>query len=214
MKISIGIVDDKKLFLKSLASLINAFDEFETVIDSLGGEDFLKNVPSLKKLPDIVLLDVFMPGMTGQETAHRISKLYPEIRIVALSENDEDTIIINMLNAGCCSYLLKDIHPEMLRTALLEIQYKGFYNADVANINFRRLILNEKNREKCQFSERERLFLKLACSDKTYKQIAQEMHLAERTIDGYREAIFEKLNVQSRVGMALEAIRRGLVSLK
>jgi DNA-binding NarL/FixJ family response regulator len=130
---------------------------------------------------------------------------------VALSQNDSDKTIIGMIKAGCCAYLLKDTHPNELEKALHEIYTTGFYNADASNINFRRLLQFEKDALK--ITDKEKMFLQLACSDRTYKQIAAEMFLSERTIDGYRESLFQKLNVQSRVGMALEAIRRELVSL-
>jgi DNA-binding NarL/FixJ family response regulator len=132
---------------------------------------------------------------------------------VALSMKDDDTTIINMIRAGCCAYLLKDIHPNELEKALLEINKSGYYNADASNLNFRRLLKKKDEDEKLAITEKELAFLKLACSDLTYKQIADKMHLAERTIDGYRESLFNKLNVQSRVGMVLEALRRELISL-
>lgn len=212
MKINIGIVDDHQLFLKSLSILIESFPAFNIVLDALNGESLLNKLAAASIKPDILLLDVNMPVMDGTQTAEAISKKYPEIKLVALSMKDDDTTVINMIKAGCCAYLLKDIHPNELEKALTEIHFKGYYNADVSNINYRRLILKTKEDE-IVFSEREKIFLKLACSDLTYKQISLQMHLSERTIDGYREALFEKLNVQSRVGMVLEALRRNLVSL-
>ena len=133
------------------------------------------------------------------------------MKLVALSMNDNDTVIIEMIKAGCCAYLLKETHPDELEKALQEIHIKGFYNGDVSNINFRRLLLAEK--EAIHITEKEKQFLQHACSDLTYKQIAALMFLSERTIDGYREILFGKLKVQSRVGLAMEAIRRGLVTL-
>ena len=122
--------------------------------------------------------------------------------------NDSDKAIIAMIKAGCCAYLLKDTHPTELEKALHEIHLKGFYNSDTHNINFRRLLQVEN--EAPVITEKEKIFLQYACSDMTYKQIAFEMKLSERTIDGYRMTLFQKLNVQSRVGLALEAIRRDL----
>jgi DNA-binding NarL/FixJ family response regulator len=212
MKIKIGIADDHQLFLKSLSILINSFPSFEIVLDALNGESLLKKLEAVKDHPDILLLDVNMPIMDGAKTAAAISAKYPAIKLVALSMKDDDTSVINIIKSGCCAYLLKDIHPNELEKALNEIHIKGYYNADVSNINYRRLI-RKTNEEPIFFSEKERTFLKLACSDKTYKQISSEMNLAERTIDGYRESLFEKLNVQSRVGMVLEALRRDLVTL-
>ncbi len=212
MKINIGIVDDHQLFLKSLSVLIESFPTFKIVLDALNGEGLLNKLATAETLPDILLLDVNMPVMDGASTATIISSKYPEIKMIALSMKDDDVSVIKMIKAGCCAYLLKDIHPDELEKALNEVYTKGYYNADVSNINYRRLIL-KTNEQEIVFTERERTFLKLACSDLTYKQIAMQMHLSERTIDGYREALFQKMNVQSRTGMALEALRRNLVSL-
>jgi len=209
--ITVGIADDERLFVKSLATLINTFPRFKTVIDALSGEDLLHTLETGTVQPDIILLDVNMKGIDGIETATRISQKFPVIKLAALSMKDDNTTIISMLKAGCCAYLVKDINPDELEKALDEISMKGYYNADAANINYRRLIMQNKKEESLQLTEREKSFLQLACSDMTYKQIAAQMHLSERTIDGYRDSIFEKFNVQSRVGMAMEAIRRKLV---
>lgn len=213
MNIKIGIVDDHQLFLKSLSLLISGFKDFTIVVEALNGKDLLDKMQLKKVEPDILLVDVNMPVMNGIATAEHFAEHHPLIKIVALSMKDDDTTIIAMLKAGACAYLLKDIHPDTLEKALLEIYNSGFYNADTANINYRRLLQHNLKEPPLKLSEKESQFLQLACSDQTYKQIAAEMHLSERTIDGYREALFQKLNVQSRVGMALEAIRRNLVSL-
>jgi len=153
-----------------------------------------------------------MPRIDGVETAKRVNRLYPQVKMAALSMKDEDSTIIRMLQAGCSAYLLKDIHPNELEKALAELSTRGYYNADKFNLSHRRFV--SKNKEEIVLlTEREKQFLRLACSDLTYKQVASEMLLSERTIDGYREALFEKLSVKSRVGMALEAIRRNLVVL-
>ena len=209
--ITVGIADDERLFVKSLATLINTFPRFKTVIDALSGEDLLHTLETGTVQPDIILLDVNMKGIDGIETANRISQKFPVIKLAALSMKDDNTTIISMLKAGCCAYLVKDINPDELEKALDEISMKGYYNADAANINYRRLIMQNKKEQSLQLTEREKSFLQLACSDMTYKQIAAQMHLSERTIDGYRDSIFEKFNVQSRVGMAMEAIRRKIV---
>lgn len=211
--VTIGVTDDEQLFVKSLALLINTFNRFTTVLEALSGEDLLKKLDAGVQQPDILLLDVNMKLMDGIQTAARVAQQFPSIKLVALSTKDDDTTIINMLKAGCCAYLVKDIHPNELEKALDEINNKGYYNADAANINYRRLMLHDQKQDGIQLTDREKSFLQLACSDLTYKQIAAQMHLSERTIDGYREAIFEKFNVQSRVGMAMEAIRRKIVAI-
>lgn len=214
MKVNIGIADDHQLILKSVATLINSFENFEVIMEALNGEELLKKLHCALIKPDIILLDVGMPKKNGIETARELANSYGFIKTVALSMMDDDITIIKMLRAGSCAYLLKDIHPTELEKALIEVNEKGYYNADAANINYRRLIARASDNDGgMQITEKEKKFLQLACSDLTYKQIASEMSLAERTIDGYRESLFQKLNVKSRVGMALEALRKGLVEL-
>ena len=213
MNITLGITDDHQLFLKSLSLLISSLQDFTIVAEAMNGRDLIDKLEAKKIEPDIILLDVNMPVMDGKETAEYLTKKYPAIKLVALSMKDDDDTIISMIKAGCCAYLLKDIHPDELDKALHEIYKKGYYNADAANINYRRLLQHQQKQEELHLSDKEKEFLQLACSDATYKQIAATMHVSERTVDGYRENLFKKLNVQSRTGMALEAIRKNLVSL-
>jgi DNA-binding NarL/FixJ family response regulator len=213
MNITLGIADDHQLFLKSLSLLISSLKDFTIIAEAMNGKDLIDKLEIRKQEPDIILLDVNMPVMDGKETAEYLTKKYPVIKLVALSMKDDDATIISMIKAGCCAYLLKDIHPDELDKALHEIHSKGYYNADAANINFRRLLQHQQREYELHLSDKEKEFLKLSCSDATYKQIAATMHVSERTVDGYRENLFRKLNVQSRTGMALEAIRRNLVSL-
>lgn len=211
-KATIGLVDDHQLFLKSLVLMLESFKNYEVVIEALNGKDLQEKLTAKTIVPDIMLIDVSMPVMNGIETAQWLSTNYPAMKLVALSMNNDEYAVIAMLKAGCCAYLLKDAHPNELENALKEIIEKGFYNSDASNINFRKLLANQVN-EKPLLNEKEKEFLGLACSDLTYKQIAGLMKVSERAVDNYRENLFEKLNVQSRVGMALEAIIKGLVIL-
>jgi len=149
IELTVAIADDQQLFLKSLVALVNTFNNFRVIADALNGVDLIKKINSIAEPPEILLLDVNMPLMDGLATAKMISVKYPLIKMVALSIKDDDTTIIDMLKAGCCAYLLKDIHPDELERALLEIKNKGYYNADAANINYRRLIIHETIQKKC-----------------------------------------------------------------
>ena len=213
MNIKLGITDDHQLFLKSLSLLISSLKDFTIVVEAMNGKDLIEKLESKKIEPDIILLDVNMPVMDGVQTADYLRNHHPAIKTVALSMKDDDATIISMIRAGCCAYLLKDIHPDELDKALHEIHTKGYYNADAANINYRRLLQHQDKQNELHLSDKEKQFLQLACSDATYKQIASTMNVSERTVDGYRENLFRKLDVQSRTGMALEAIRRNLVTL-
>ena len=213
MNSKLGITDDHQLFLKSLSLLISSLKDFTIVVEAMNGKDLIEKLESKNIEPDIILLDVNMPVMDGVQTADYLRNHHPAIKTVALSMKDDDATIISMIRAGCCAYLLKDIHPDELDKALHEIHTKGYYNADAANINYRRLLQHQDKQNELHLSDKEKQFLQLACSDATYKQIASTMNVSERTVDGYRENLFRKLDVQSRTGMALEAIRRNLVTL-
>ena len=211
MKITIGIADDQQLFLRSLSNLINSFKNFEVVVEALNGEELLKYIGALKTLPDIILIDVQMPVMDGPSAVAKIAEDYPLIKMVALSMKEDDHSVLSMLRAGCSAYLLKDLHPRELEKALIEVQETGYYNSDTSSVHYRRL-LRKKDDGEIKLTDREKAFLKLACSDFTYKEIASKMFLSEKTIDGYRESLFIKLNVKSRTGMALEGVKLGLVA--
>lgn len=210
MKYEIGIVDDHQLFSKSLGILIDGFKNFTLTLDVTSGKQLQQQLASIPKIPDIILVDVNMPGMGGIECAEWLTEHYPSIKLAALTMNDTDTAVLSMIKAGCCSYLLKSTHPNELERALLEIVENGYYNSD-SNINFKRLIRTDTNY--AGVTDIERKFLQFACSDYTYHHVASLMNVTDRTVESYRASVFAKLKVQSRTGMAMEALRRGLVEL-
>ena len=213
MKINIGLVDDHQLFLTSLRLLIGSLTDFDVVVEAAHGKELQQKFESGSPLPDIILIDVDMPVMNGTKTAQWLREAYPSVRLVALSMTDKEQTIIDMIKAGCCSYLLKDMHPDELEHALYEIYSKNYYNSDLNKNNLSGILLGNQNGTVIHVGERELEFLQYAASDATYKQIAQLMDVSERTVDGYRESIFSKLQVQSRTGMVIEAIRRRLVKI-
>jgi DNA-binding NarL/FixJ family response regulator len=211
MTITIGIADDHTLVLKSLAVLINGISPFRVVLEAHNGEQLLTGLRQADTLPDILLVDVNMPVMNGIRTAAMLKKDYPMIKTIALSMKTDDPTIISMFRVGCCAYLPKDIHPNELEKALLAVHTRGYYNAD-SPVYSRRF--HPAGEDKAiDLSPREKTFLTHACSDLTYKEIASLMSVSDRTVDGYRDSLFQKLNVKSRVGMALEAIRRNIVNI-
>jgi DNA-binding NarL/FixJ family response regulator len=212
MKINLGLVDDHQLFSKSLEMMLASFKGFSVVVDARNGLELQNKIASLDVLPDILLIDVNMPIMNGVQTATWMKENYPGIKLAALSMNDNDQSIIDMFKAGCCAYLFKDTHPDDFELALNQIYHKGHYNSDHHQLNYSKLVAGLES-EAVHLTEKEKEFLTLACSDKTYRQVAVVMKLSERTVDGYRESLFKKFNVQSRTGMALEAIRRGFVKI-
>ena len=212
IKTRIGIVDDQQLFLGALTTLVRTFPSFEVIVEAINGEDLTKKLEAIAVKPDIMLVDVKMPVMDGPATVKYLSKHFPAIKTVALSTMDDDRSILNMIRAGCCAYLAKGIQPAELEHALYEVHTKGIYNGDIVNNNYRRLLTIEDTM--ATITQRELAFLKLASCDLTYKEIAKKMILSERTIDGYRESLFIKFRVKSRVGLVMEALRQNLIDLE
>lgn len=212
MKIKIGLVDDHQLFRKSVTLMLNSLG-FEVVVDAGNGKELQEKFSKLTTKPDIMLIDVEMPVMNGVETARWLKQTHPSVRLVALSMNDKEHIIMGMIRAGCCSYLLKDTAPEVLEYALREVYYKNYYNSEINNSNLGKLVIENQNEFAVTYTEKEIEFLNLACTDLTYKQIGTKMKISERTVDGLRESLFTKLNVVSRTGMAMEGMRKGLIKV-
>ena len=217
VKPSVALVDDHVLLRNGLANLIRSFGEYAVLFEAGNGNDFIRQLKP-RTLPDIVLLDINMPEMDGYETALWIRRHHPEIKILALSMYDTDNSIIRMLKNGVKGYILKDTDPTELKMALESVISKGFYYSEMVTGKLIHTIntmdVDEPRiRHVFALNDRELEFLKLACTECTYKEIAEQMYLSPRTIDGYRDALFEKLNVKTRVGLVLYAIRNGIVAL-
>ena len=203
---------DHILFSQSLQGLINGFEKFQVVFIAKNGNDLISKLDAAKKHPDLILLDINMPVMNGFETMAWLRDHAPEIKVLALSMDDNEETIIKMLRLGCKGYLLKDIHPDTLQLALDEVIKKGHYYTD--HVTSALLMgVNKKNKDdEPGFSQREIEFMELACSDKTYKEIASDMCLSPKTVDNYRDTLFKRLEVRSRIGLVLYALKHNIGS--
>jgi len=213
----IAIVDDQSIIRKALSVLINMFPNYQVIYDAADGLELQERIP-LHPIPDVILLDIAMPKMDGYETAEWLRINYPDVKVLALSTMDSEQAIIKMIKHGAKGYVLKDSDPSELKQAFDDVITKGYFYNDIVtrkvmqNINY---LVDEKNALPifAKLSDRELQFLKLACSEKTYQQIAREMFVSERTVDGYRESLCKKLNVGTRVGLVMFAIKNKLVEL-
>ncbi len=210
---TIALVDDHSLLRGSLASMINSFEGYHVLFEADNGKEFIRQ---LKKdnLPDIILLDITMPEMDGYQTAEWIKNNTPSVRILVLSMSDKESVIIRMLKEGARGYLLKDSKPAVLRKALDEIRDKGFYMNELVSNKMLNFVTggqqNNGTSETPYLTEKEITFLNLVCSDMTYKEIGEKMKLSQRTVEGYRDELFKKLNVTTRVGLVIFAIKHDI----
>jgi len=208
--IQIALVDDHRLFRSGIASLINNFTGYSILFEAGNGEEMIQKI-SPKTIPDIVLLDINMPVKDGTLTAQWLRKYYPQISIIVLSMFDDADKVLSMLRLGVRGYLLKDSEPSEFEQALLKVSQGEVYYPEFVT---RYLLHNFNNEaEPLKLSVREIEFLKLVSTELTYKEIADQMCLSIRTVDGYRDNLFEKLQIKSRVGLVLYAVKNKVIEL-
>jgi two-component system, NarL family, invasion response regulator UvrY len=214
--IKVALADDHVLLRNALASLIDRFENCKVLIQASNGKELTKAV-SVSNLPDVVLLDLNMPIMDGFETATWIRDNYPSINVLMLTMYDSELTLIRLLQAGVKGFLKKDIHPNELQYAIHSVVENGYYyshNATGKLLNlFRSNSGVSSTIHKTMLTDTDIRFLQLSCSEMTYKEIAQEMKLNPRGVDNLRDNLFTKLEVKSRVGLAMYAIRHGLANI-
>ncbi|NND63829.1 MAG: response regulator transcription factor [Flavobacteriaceae bacterium] len=206
MKYSVVVVDDHILLSQAIGGLVEAFEQFTVLYTCKNGQELLEKFKNPKNIPDIVLMDVNMPILNGIETTAHLYEHYPQVKVLALSIEEDEGTILKMLRAGAKGYLMKDVKKSELYTALLEVIEKGFHHTNTVT---KVLVdsLSEKENSQAILKERELEFIKHACTEMTYKEIADVMFLSPKTVEGYRNAIFEKLNLRNRTGLVIYAIK-------
>ncbi|TAF54804.1 MAG: DNA-binding response regulator [Sphingobacteriia bacterium] len=214
----VAIVDDHALLRIGLRNTVNRFAGYQVMLEAENGLD-LKTQMSQGLLPEIILLDLSMPVMDGYQTADWLSQEYPDVKIMVLSMHTDEQSIIRMVYLGVKAYLPKEAKPDELESALNSLKEKGFFFNELYYVHFRKQLSNKKTdalnelETLLHLNDRERQFLKWMCTEKPMKEIAAEMNLSPRTLDGYRDNLFLKIGTHSRVGLIMFALRNHLVHL-
>lgn len=209
-QIDIVLIDDHRLFRSGIAQLIGQIPGYRVLFEAGNGKEFIDKVtPKVK--PQIILMDINMPEMDGFLTTQWVKKNYPDIKIIVLSMFQDADNVLGMVRLGVNGYLLKDAEPEEFELALKrvtenEVYYPAFVTKHLLN-NFNKPV------EHIKLNAREIEFLKLVGTELTYKEIADKMCISARTVDGYRDQLFEKLNIKSRVGLVMYAIKNNIIEL-
>lgn len=208
--IQIALVDDHRLFRSGIVSMINNLPGFSILFEAGNGEELTRKI-SPKNKPEIVLLDINMPVMDGIETAKWLRANYPDVCVIVLSMFEDAEKVLAMVKLGVKGYLLKDAEPAEFETALKRVAEGEVYYPDFVT----RHLINNFNEEAAnvKLNNRELEFLRLAGTELTYKEIADQMCVSVRTVDGYRDQLFEKLQIKSRVGLVLYAIKNKMIEL-
>jgi two-component system, NarL family, invasion response regulator UvrY len=213
---TIALADDHVLLRIGLAQLTESLG-FTVIFQADDGKECTEKI-SNGAVPELVLMDINMPEMDGYTTTQWLKENHPEVKVLALSMYDNEASIIRMLKCGAKGYILKDSEPAELKAAIDAVINKGFYYSDLVSGKLIHAInkIDDGGSDVSslvKLNDRETDFLKYACTEMTYKEIADKMFVSPRTIDGYRDALFEKLNVKTRVGLVMYAIKNGIVTV-
>jgi DNA-binding NarL/FixJ family response regulator len=212
MRYSVAIVEDHTLLLQAIAEIVMKFENFRVSFLCKNGADLVNKLNVSESRPDLVLMDVNMPVMNGIETTKWLTDNFPEIKVLALTVVEEEHTILRMLRAGARGYLLKDVDKNTLETALNKVMETGYFHSNTVAAVLYNSSSGKANPE-IILKNTEIEFLKLLCTELTYKEIADKMFLSPKTIDGYRDTLFIKLNVKNRIGLVLYAIKNDIFIL-
>lgn len=208
--VKIAVADDHSLFRESLCALIDTWENCKVVIQAASGRQLLERLHT-KNLPDLVLLDLEMPEMNGYETIKAIREKYPEIRLLVISLHYSEELVWRIIKFGAQGFVNKNDDIARLKKAISEMIHTGYFFSDhTASKMVKKAMQTGTLTIKNDLSETDMLFLKLVCSEKTYKEIAKEMKMADRQIEYIRNNLFDRFEVNTRTGLAVIAMVKGL----
>ncbi|NHA02432.1 response regulator transcription factor [Mucilaginibacter sp. HC2] len=210
-EIRIAVVDDHTLFRQGISSLLLENEEIKIVFDAANGA-VMKEKIGKHPLPDVILMDITMPLVNGYEATRWLKQNYPLVKVLALSMFEDDEPIIKMLKCGAGGYILKESNASDLMYAIKTIARHDYFLNDLVSGKLLRSIQDEVKVPDpiADLTANEIRFLELCCSELTYKEIAGKMCLSPHTIDNYRDALFQKLDLRSRTGLVIFALKNGI----
>ena len=210
MPIQVAIVDDNRELADSIVQNLGMYSEIAVMFYAESGQEFFEQMQDMKRKPDVVLMDIEMPGMNGIEVTRLLNELYPEIKIVILTVFDDDTRIFDAIQAGANGYLLKDAKPARIVSAIEDVLEGGVAMSPAVANKTLELLLNYapqgkhlKTPQHYKLSERETEVLKLLATGKSYHQLAELLFISPKTVRGHIERIYDKLHVHNK----LEAVQ-------
>lgn len=213
-KIKIAIADDYKIFREGLKVGLSADEALEVVLEADNGEDLLKALEN--ETPDVILMDLKMPIMDGMEATKEVRKKYPSVKVLVVSMYEDDKFIIHLMENGANGYLLKNTEPDEIRRSIYAVHENGYYFNDLVNKALLKKLILKNNlkpsfNQNVELTEREQEVLKLICEEKTAAEIAKEIFLSPRSVEGIRQRLIEKVGVRNSAGLVMFAVKNGLV---
>ena len=207
MKYSVVVVDDHLLLSQAIGGMVQGFENFNVLYLCKNGQELLDKLEDPKNIPDLVLMDIKMPILNGIETTELLKKNHPDVKVLALSIEEDEYTILKMLRAGARGYLMKDTKKEILQEALLKVLEEGHYYTNAVS----QILMDSLDKDtNTEIKDRELEFIKLACTEMNYKEIADKMCCSFKTVEGYRDSLYRKLGIKNRIGLVLFAIHHNL----
>jgi two-component system, NarL family, response regulator DegU len=215
-KIDVIITDDHKLFRLGIRSILTDFDFVENIYEAGSGKELIEILSGINKIPEIILLDLKMPEMDGMEATEKIKKLYPDIKIIILTMEDDEQVILHAISEGVNGYLMKNAEPDELEKAIKMLITNEYYFSDnITSLILRSIQYKKKNepKESCDLSDREIEILKMICNELTAVEIADILLLSVRTVEGYKGKLLEKTKSKNIAGLVIYAIKNEIISI-
>lgn len=216
--IKIILVDDEILFRKGIAFLLQREANIEIVFEASNGEELIVYLNETSELPDIIIMDLKMPVLNGVEATKVIRKNFPDIKIIALTSYDSKSFVANMIQVGAVAYLIKNTTPKDLLYTINQVALKGFYYSENVLETIQETIISAKtpksNLENGFLSPREIEILRFICQQKTTAEIAEELYLSPRTVEGHRNNLLLKTESRNIAGLVVYAIQNEIALLK
>jgi two-component system, NarL family, response regulator DegU len=212
--IKIAIADDHALFRRGMASLLKTIPDFEVVLEASNGQELVDQIPAYK--PDLVIMDLKMPVMDGMQATEYIREHFADVKVIVISMLDEDQFVYKLMELGANGYLLKDTDTEEVEMAIRTVLAEDYYYGPFLNkVMHRRFLDKSRKKEatinsKIHFTERELEIIQLVCEGLTTVQIADKVCLSNRTVDGHRNSIMDKLGVKNTAGVVVYAVKNQL----
>ena len=214
-KIKIAIADDYKIYRDGLKVGLASDDNLEVVLEADNGEDLIKGLENIT--PDVILMDLKMPIMDGMEATKEVRKRFNSIKVLVVTMYEDDKFIIHLMENGANGYLLKNAESDEILKSIYAVHENGYYFNDLVNKALLKKLVLKGNfkpsfNQDVEFTERELEVLKLICEEKTAAEIAKEIFLSPRSVEGIRQRLIEKVGVRNTAGLVMFAIKNGIVN--
>lgn len=212
--IKVGIADDHKIFRKGVILSLRQYTNISFVFEAENGEELLKELETTQ--PDVVLMDLRMPGKDGIETTKEVSKKYPDVKVLILTMFEDERFVSHLMENGANGYLLKNADPAEIKKAIMEVMARGYYLNNFVN---RVLLKKSANKTKAipslssefVMSDKEKEVVRLLCMEYTAAEIAQKMEISPRTVESIKDRLMERFGLKNTAGLVFFAVKNNMI---